>query len=154
MNSLRQQNLPSKCVFLIASIMFGLFNIVLLGRTIGFFVAWFGLICLCILWHMVLSFHFIFRTLSLGSSLGHFFKDVLIDIPCVGCTSSQGTNEETDACSRPLCTYIQILGYKKRQKDEKKNSTFFQCNLSVWTLYFLLFFALENIKKTALKICS
>ena len=40
---------------------------------------------------MALSFFYIFRTLSLGSSLGrslgHFFKDVLIDIPCLGCTS-------------------------------------------------------------------
>ena len=71
---------------------------------------------------MALSFHFIFRTLSLGSSLGHFFKDVLIDIPCVGCTSGQGTNEETDACSRPLCTYTQILAYKKDKNMKKKNT--------------------------------
>ena len=60
------------------------------------------------------------------------------------------TNEETGACSRPLCTYTQItytqvLAYKKRQKHENfppKNIsfTFFLCNFSVRTLYYFQFF--------------
>lgn len=73
--------------------MLGIRKIILLGHTKVFFsgLIWFDI---CIKRYMALSFYFIFRTLSLGSSLGrslgHFFKDVLIDIPCVGCTSSHG----------------------------------------------------------------
>ena len=96
--------------------MLGLRNIVLLGRTNVFFVAWFGLIYLCILWHMALSFYFIFRTLSLGSSLGHFFKDVLVDIPCVGCTTGH------DRCLFPTFMFLHSNFSVKKDKKMKKKS--------------------------------
>ena len=47
----------------------------------------------------------------------------------------QATNEETDACSRPLCIYtLKFLAYKKGQKHD--------------------FFCPQEVEKNALKSCS
>ena len=44
------------------------------------------------------------------------------------------TNEETDACSIPLCIYIQIFSLQKKAVTWKKKIAFFLCNFSVRTL--------------------
>ena len=56
------------------------------------------------------------------------------------------TNEETDACSRPLCTSLKFLAYKKKTK------TFFYATVQCGRYNVLIFFSHKKLKKPLSKV--